>query len=108
MTAAELLRQLESAGCERVLDGDKLRVRGDQLNDDLRAAIRQHKPELVALLREQARPQVISNAFCFDCFRKYGKAARYQPHTAAISEEFPAWLELTCVKCGARCYTREQ
>lgn len=54
VTATELLIKLEEVGCQVSLDGDTLRVRG-QLTDDLRQAIRQHKPALVTLLRERAR-----------------------------------------------------
>lgn len=107
MTAADVLHALEQAGCTVVLDGNTIRVRG-QLTDDLRAAIRENKPELVALLREQARPQFADNVFCFDCFRRYGKKARYQPHRVAVWEEDASWLELTCTSCGAKCYMRDR
>lgn len=52
MTAAEVLRRLEEAGCQVRLDGDTIKVHG-RLTPDLRQAIRGHKPELVALLKEQ-------------------------------------------------------
>lgn len=58
----------------------------------------------VVLPQEQARPQMLNNIFCFTCFQKNGKAARYQPHRVAVWEEDPGWLELTCTSCGATCF----
>lgn len=111
MTLQELLAELNRLDVNLSLAGDKLHVEAPRgvLTDDLKEAMRQHKAELVALLKEErSRPQVISNVFCFDCFRKHGKAARYQPHRVAVWEEDHDWLELTCTRCGATCYMRDR
>lgn len=67
MTATDILHTLEQAGCTVILDGNTIKVRGGQLNDDLRAAIRAHKPELITMLREKsdldAQAQEISKIF---------------------------------------------
>lgn len=70
MTAADVLRRLEEAGCTVRLDGDTLRVRGP-LTDNLRAAIKENKPELVALLREQAALDAQAEEIA-EIFRKRG------------------------------------
>jgi len=49
VTPGELLQKLEQHSCQVKADGDKVFVRGP-LTDDLRQAIKQHKPELMALL----------------------------------------------------------
>ncbi|MBS3900196.1 MAG: hypothetical protein KGZ54_11870 [Dethiobacter sp.] len=53
MTATELLDKLTRSGCQVTLNGEELKVRG-ALTDDLRAAIREHKPGLIAELQKQA------------------------------------------------------
>jgi len=52
--AHELLNRLKKAGCEVRVDGETIKVRGGALTDDLRQAIRQNKPHLLAYLQEQA------------------------------------------------------
>ncbi|NMC20747.1 MAG: hypothetical protein GYA33_10045 [Thermogutta sp.] len=54
MNAKALLDSLRSAGCELRVDGDRLLVRGDGLNDDLRSEIRRNKPELLALVAAES------------------------------------------------------
>lgn len=53
MTAATILQELLAAGIEPSLtaDGANIWVPGNTLSDAQRAAIRTHKPELLALLR---------------------------------------------------------
>ena len=52
MEPAALLQKLREIGCELRPDGDRLRVRAPAgvLTEDLRAAIREHKVELLRLL----------------------------------------------------------
>lgn len=52
MRPDELLTYLRAAGCVLEVEGDALRVRdlNRVLNDELRGAIRRHKPELLAML----------------------------------------------------------
>ncbi|MBM3566049.1 MAG: hypothetical protein FJX42_08055 [Alphaproteobacteria bacterium] len=51
-----LLAQLSEAGLSLVADGDRLRVApANRLTADLRQAIRSHKPELLAALRQDAQ-----------------------------------------------------
>jgi hypothetical protein len=108
MTTFDLLHDLERAGCEVVLASDTLKVRGP-LTDDLRQAIRQHKPDLVALLRErEGIPKVIDNCYCFDCFRELGKHGRHQPHRVVVSHDQPGWWELTCTRCGSKSYMQPE
>lgn len=110
MTPEALLTELNRLNVKISLAGDKLHVEAPAgvLTPDLKEAMRQYKPALMTLLRGQARPQVISNVFCFDCFKKYGKKAQYQPHRVAAWGEDPDWLELTCTSCGAKCYMRDR
>jgi len=49
MTITGLLQRLEQRGCQVKVEGEKLKVKGP-LTGELRQAIRQHKPELLALL----------------------------------------------------------
>ena len=53
MAPSELIERLTAAGCRLQANGDQLWVRDPERNltDDLRHAIRQHKPELLRLLR---------------------------------------------------------
>ena len=55
MNAAELLTELESHGVQLTVDGETLRYRApkDALTGSLREALAEHKPELLALLRER-------------------------------------------------------
>ncbi len=55
MTAAEVLANLCAQGVSLELAGDQLRCRADAgvLTPDLAAAIKPHKPALIALLREE-------------------------------------------------------
>lgn len=51
MSAAEILHTLTDQGFTLAVDGDRLTVSpSSRLTDPMRAAIRQHKPEIVALL----------------------------------------------------------
>jgi hypothetical protein len=77
MAVTDLLTQLEQAGCQVALEGDILKARGP-LTDDLRQAIRQHKPALVALLkaREMEKQQKLE--------------ARFNEVTKALGREYPA------------------
>ena len=56
MSATALLTTLTSAGCRLIPDGDTLRVQDPQrtLTDEWRQAIREHKPALLALLRDES------------------------------------------------------
>lgn len=51
MTGSELLTRLEAAGCQVTLAGTQIKVSG-ALTDELRAAVREHKPELLRLLKQ--------------------------------------------------------
>lgn len=76
-TFNQLLEQLKKPGYQLMLDGDNIRVRG-QLTNDLRAAIRQYKPELLAWLKNptievtpgvvvrlhKTRPDCMSAGYC--------------------------------------------
>lgn len=50
MTVSEVFAEVSRRGLELIPEGEGLRVRG-RLDDDLRQALRQHKPRVVALLR---------------------------------------------------------
>jgi hypothetical protein len=52
MTPVELFTILTAAGCRLIPDGERLRVQDPQqaLTEELRQAIRQHKPGLLAIL----------------------------------------------------------
>jgi hypothetical protein len=54
MTPIELVTVLHTAGCRLIPEGEHLRVQDPQhaLTDDLRQAIREHKPELLRLLAQ--------------------------------------------------------
>lgn len=109
MTSQELLAELEQRGVKLTLAGDKLRYDAPvgALTLELKDALRQHKPALLALLRErEAIPRVINNVFCFTCFKTAGKAAKYQAHKVAVRQDQPGWWELTCTRCGSKCYMR--
>ena len=55
MAPSELIERLSAAGCRLRADGEQLRVHDPKriLTDDLRQAIREHKPELLRLLRSE-------------------------------------------------------
>jgi hypothetical protein len=67
MTAEELFTTLTHAGCRLIPDGKRLRIQDPRqaLTDDLRAAIRQHKPALLARLvlppQEQQTPAPVEH-----------------------------------------------
>lgn len=52
MTATELLKELTQAGCQVTLNGEQVKVKGT-LTDELRTAIREHKPLLIMELQRQ-------------------------------------------------------
>lgn len=119
MTPETLLAELDRLNVTLTLAGDKLHVEAPAgvLTPELKDALLQHKPALVALLREreattvvnnrgQEIPAVVNNVFCFTCFKTYGKQARHQPHHVAVSQDQPGWWELTCTRCGSKCYMR--
>lgn len=63
MGARDLLAELMAAGITLTVEGDKLIARpGSRLTDAIRNDLRQHKPALVALLAEPARPYRLSPA----------------------------------------------
>lgn len=51
MDAVDVLARLTEANCRVTVDGEAIRVRGGGLTDELRQAIRAHKPALLHLLR---------------------------------------------------------
>lgn len=110
MTAEVLLTELTRLGVTLTLAGDKLHVEATTgvLTPELKEALRQHKPALVAILRERETTKVVNNVFCFDCFKAGGKAAKYQVHTVApyTWQGDSNWWELTCTRCGSKCYMR--
>ena len=56
MGARDLLRDLAGAGFSVTADGERLLIRpASMLTDDLRAVLRQAKPELLALLKDPAQ-----------------------------------------------------
>lgn len=57
LTATELLAELRAAGCSLTLEGNGVAVDGDYDDDDL-AAIRAHKPELIAILAAERQPML--------------------------------------------------
>jgi hypothetical protein len=61
MTALAFAAELAAAGIRLEVDGDRLVARGRRLPTDLAARLRQHKPELVALLTTSQRPQYPHN-----------------------------------------------
>lgn len=101
MKLENLLTELVQCDVTLTLAGDKLRLEAPagMLTPELKAALAGHKAELVSLLEDD-------HAFCFNCMKKYGKDGRYQIHRAAISKEFPGWLEFTCARCGNKCYMK--
>lgn len=106
MTPQELLAELDRRGVILTPVGDKLRYDAPAgvLTPDLKEAMRQHKADLLVLLR--ARENAKSNVFCFTCFRHHGVKARYQPHVVRLSLQYPGWLEFICTGCGSRSYAR--
>ncbi len=85
MGARELLHDLTGAGFSLVADGDKLVIRpASKLTDELRAAVRQAKPELMDLLTE--RPYRLSRA--------EGDAAHAEPWDDTAISRFVARVSL--------------
>jgi len=108
MTTKELLSKLEKAGVKLAVAGSKLRYDAPAgvLTPELKEALREHKPELVALLRKQKDPLLrITQIFCYHCY--LANHRYHQPHTVARSRDYPGWLGLTCQRCGNVCYVRE-
>jgi len=63
MGARELLHNLADAGLSVTADGDRLVIRpASKLTDDMRTALRQAKPELLALLAHPNRPHKLTPA----------------------------------------------
>ncbi len=54
MTAVELFAILTTTGCRLIPEGERLRIQDPQhaLTDDMRQAIRQHKPALLDLVEQ--------------------------------------------------------
>ena len=93
MNALNLLANLRKSGAVLLVSGASLRVHPGPggLTDELRSAIRTHKPELIALLETQARSCEHCGRFvyakptvCYWC-RKAG-AAKYRAITGQNSE----------------------
>lgn len=63
MGARDLLNDLASAGISVTVEGDWLVIRpATRLTDDLRAALRKAKPELLAILTKRTRPYALDRA----------------------------------------------
>jgi hypothetical protein len=61
--AVDLLQHLRAVGIRIVVEGALLRVTpADRLTDDMRAAIRAHKPDLLALLAQRGRPHKLTKS----------------------------------------------
>jgi hypothetical protein len=76
MQSSELLTEIQQRGAAIRANGDRLRVTGDNLlNDELRGAIIELKPELMALLSASAST---SASTCGSTLRAY----RYDPEQA--------------------------
>jgi hypothetical protein len=108
MELVDLLTSLTQAGCRLIPHGDQLRVQDPQhaLTDALRQAIRQHKPELLALLGgtpantpEPACPQCRSGELyirgpftaCKGCRWEWWQPCR-QCHATQWDIEHGAWV----------------
>jgi|SRR5579871_722832 len=56
-TALTVLMELHRNGFQAILDGEQVKVSPGGLSDDLRAKIKKHKFNLMALLRPQPKPE---------------------------------------------------
>lgn len=64
MDAVTLLDRARAAGLDVRLDGDRLQVRGPRGVEALIERLREHKAEIIALLRAEAAPKVCSWSGC--------------------------------------------
>lgn len=103
MGARDLLDGLAEAGISVAVDGDKLVIRpASRLTDDIRAALRASKPELLALLvgrDSHAAPP--STRTCAGCLHRTRVATCGKPVEAGLTRHFeiiwaPAGYAATC------------
>lgn len=85
MTAQDLLQKLHTSGCQVTLDGEQLKVRGP-LTDDLRAAIREQKPALLAELRRHERAATARQIFVQNICRQLDSQGVARFHSEKLSE----------------------
>jgi hypothetical protein len=105
MAPTELIQRLTSAGCQVRIDGESLRVRDPEhaLTDELRDAIRQHKAELLQLLRaDPANDKPKPCPACGDVERWPTTRGLICPTcwlAASAPEPVPCYIK-RCVTCG--------
>jgi hypothetical protein len=85
LTASEVLKALEKSGCQVTLDGDQLKVRGP-LTDDLRQAIREHKPGLIAELRRRDQAATDRQTFVQDVCKQLNERGVARFHSERLNE----------------------
>lgn len=108
MTGKQLVEALEKQGVKFEAAGDKLRINAPKglLNERLKALLTRYKSEIMAVVREREHPAALASVYCFTCFKTGGKKEKYQLHRVAVSEEHPGWWELSCTRCGSKCFMR--
>lgn len=84
MGARNLLADLTGAGMSITAEGDRLVIRpASMLTDNMRAALRQAKPELLALLSVQPSART-----CTACTHRLRRGTCAEPVAAALATHF--------------------
>ena len=93
MTSFTLYLELYQAGLLLSTDGEKLLVTpADKLTDELRLAIRQHKPELIELLQSahHTTGRLLDWVVDLDPHTTVATAIRFRTASLALYEQAPA------------------
>ena len=93
MTSVTLYLELYQAGLLLSTDGEKLLVTpADKLTDELRLAIRQHKPELIELLQSahHTTGRLLDWVVDLDPHTTVATAIRFRTASLALDEQAPA------------------
>jgi hypothetical protein len=92
--AIELIERCKDAGLSIRADGSALKIKpAERLTDDLRTALLEHKPEVLAFLGKQAANDVKTMRF---------RAMGYLTGEQRQRVHFPAWTESDCETFAAR------
>lgn len=85
MSARDLLEHLVSTGFTVVADGDRLTVSpASKLTDDLRAALRTAKPDLLTVLAERAPTEPAQPRTCAGCQHRLRRGTCAEPVAAGL------------------------